>query len=512
MTALDGRWNLRSDATISVPDRDVARLTRALLGGATGFDLLNADDRADVVIRYGTDHLGNEGYRLVVTPDGVTITASDSGGAHNALQTLRQLLPPDILRSAVVPGITWDAPCVDIVDHPRFRWRGVHIDVSRHFTPIDTLHRFVDLLALHKLNVLHLHLTDDQGWRFPSESYPRLADVASWRLATPLGLRGADGFDLTPHGGCYTRTELADLVTHAAALNVVVLPEIDLPGHTQALLAAYPDLGNGTGPYEVRTTWGISTQVLGLHDEVLEFCRIILGEVMDVFPSHYIHIGGDEVPQDEWRHSPRIAERKRQLGLVSDSQLQHWFTSQLHAIVTASQRALVGWDEILEGGDPPVGAAIMSWRGTKGGVAAARAHRDVIMCPERPLYLDHYQADGDDEPLAIGGLNDLASICAYSPIPPELDESAVAHILGSQVQLWTEYLPDRAALEYMAFPRASAFADALWNGHDDDVARRSRVEAHLPRLDTMSVGYRPLLGPHPWQRGGGGRRRRPVGV
>jgi len=532
LTTRPGTWRLRPEATLfatsdsradagpgpaggpaAADDATAgpARTARRLLGTATGYPLPPGGQDADIQLRLDPafDAPSSESYRLDVSPERAVITAGGPAGLVHGVQTLRQLLPTDIFRPAVVRGVPWEAPCVEIEDSPRFAWRGAHLDVSRHFLPADAVRRFVDLLALHKLNVLHLHLTDDQGWRFPSDAYPRLCDVGSWRRGTAVGWRGGDGLEETPHGGFYTKAELVDLVAYAADLGVTVMPEIEFPGHTQAVLAAYPEFGNGTGPYEVRTTWGIATQVLNLQPDTLEFCRTVLGEVMDIFPSPYIHVGGDEVPKDEWRASPLVQDRKRELGLADEDQLQHWFTSQLNAFLVAAGRRMVGWDEILEGGEPPEGCVVMSWRGIKGGIQAAKAGRDVVMCPYRPVYLDYYQSDRADEPLAIGGGNTLEDICAFEPVPDELGADAATRVLGSQVQLWSEYLPDRAAYDYMAFPRTTALADVLWHGGPDAAARLALIAGHLPRLDALGVNYRPLQGPLPWQQGGSGRRRRP---
>jgi hexosaminidase len=505
---------LSADATVAGPP-EATRLARRLLGTATGFPLPAGGETATIRLTTGALPGGPESYRLRVEAAGVRVVGASGAALVNGLHTLVQLLPPDILRPAVVRGAEWTVPAVEVEDAPRCGWRGVHLDVARHFMPAGWLLRFVELLALHKLNVLHLHLSDDQGWRFPSERFPRLVEVGSWRSGTPVGYAGEGGYDLTPHGGYYTRRELADLVAFAAERNVIVVPEIDLPGHVAAVLAAYPELGNGTGPYRTWTHWGINRQVLNVDEATVRFCAELFGEVADVFPGPFIHVGGDEVPTDEWRASPSVQRRKAELGLAGERQLQHWFTGQLHAALTGRGRRLVGWDEILEGGDPPEGAVVMSWRGAAGGLAGARAGCDVVMCPEQPLYLDHYQSDDPDEPLAIGGGNTLADVCAFDPVVAGLD-GAVDRVLGAQVQLWTEYLPDPRAVEYMAFPRAAAFADTVWAPAGGDPAEReARVISHLGRLDVLGVGYRPPAGPHPWQRGGEGRRRRqglPEGV
>jgi len=503
-----GGLRLSAAATISGPPA-VVRLARLLLGTATGFPW---PDGADATVRLELDgRFGpGESYRLEVNPSGIRVLAGREPGLINGLYTVVQLLPADILRPAVLQGAVWELPCVEITDTPRFGWRGAHLDVARHFMPAPWLFRFVELLALHKLNILHLHLNDDQGWRFPSERYPLLCEVGSWRQGTSIGFRGEGGLDETPHGGCYSKRELTDLVAFASARNVTVVPEIDLPGHAGAVLASYPEFGNGTGPYETWTRWGINRNVLNLEPATVRFCSEILDEVADVFPGPFIHVGGDEVPKEEWRTSSRVQARRRDLNLLGEDQLQQWFIAQLGTFLRSRNRRLVGWDEILEGGRPADGAVVMSWRGVRGGVAAANAGLDVVMCPEKPLYLDHYQSDGAHEPLAIGGRNTLGEVCAFDPIVAGLDSEAAKRVLGSQVQIWTEYMPDPSAVEYMAFPRTAAFADAVWAEAGGDPAdREARVIGHLERLDVLSVNYRPIAGPRPWQRGGTGRRRRP---
>ncbi|MGH9063075.1 MAG: beta-N-acetylhexosaminidase [Acidimicrobiales bacterium] len=498
----------------------------------------------DLVIEDRLATLGPEGYRLVVSPDGAGIRACSPAGLAHGVQTLRQLLPPAVFRHAPVAGEPWVAPCVEIEDAPRFSWRGGHLDTARHFLPLSFLLRYVDLLAVHKLNVLHLHLTDDQGWRLPSRRYPRLTEVGSWRRESMAGHHSdlpsgsepggpsaggssdggsSDGgsgrrsggepgprFDGIPHGGHYSVDDLRELVAYAAERFVTVVPEVDLPGHTQAAIAAYPGLGNRDVPPEVGTEWGVSDHVLNLEDDTLAFCRHVLTEVVDLFPSVFVHTGGDECPTTEWRASRRAEERVRALGLGGVEEIQSWYTHRLADVLTGAGRRLVGWDETLEGGLPP-GAVVMSWRGEEGGVAAARAGHDVVMTPERRCYFDHYQSDDPDEPLAIGGCTTLQDVYGYDPVPPDLagDPEAQAHVLGTQFQVWTEYLPSAEAVEYMAFPRACALAEVAWSeDHGDFSDFSERLRAHIGRLDSLGVNYRPLEGPRPWQRGGTGLRRR----
>jgi hexosaminidase len=402
---------------------------------------------------------------------------------------------------------------VDIEDRPRYRWRGALLDVARHFFPKSFLLRFVDLLAMHKLNVLHLHLTDDQGWRFPSERYPLLTEVASWRKRSPLGHeedpRWRNVYDETPYGGFYSRKDLEELVSYAAQRNITVVPEIDLPGHTQAAIAAYPFLGNAPDPLEVRCNWGVGYHVLNLEDSTLEFCRNILEEVMDVFPSPFIHIGGDECPPDEWRGSPSAAKRIAAGQAKGVENLQSWFTRELAKVIESNGRRMVGWDEILEGGDLPAGATVMSWRDESGGVHAAQHGHDAVMCPYVPCYFYNYQAPDPAEPLAASKTITLQDVYAYEPTPEALVGEERDRVLGAQFDLWSEYLEAPADVEYMAFPRAAAFSEVVWSHERQDITQlHLRLGRHLERLAAMNVNYRPLEGPKPWQEGGTGRRKR----
>lgn len=509
-----GALRLGPAATLSADPRDraSAQLWRATLGPLLGSALADGGEAAILRLRRRPGDSASGAYRLVITTDGLRVDAAGAAGFAAALQTVRQLLPAPALAPVAASGAEFVLPALEIDDVPRFSWRGALLDVARHFAPLAFLYRFVDLLALHKLNVLQLHLNDDQGWRFASERYPRLIEVGAWRPGTRIGHQldasWPEAHDGVPHGGFYEKHQLRALVAYAAARGVTIVPEIDLPGHARAAIAAYPELGS-CGPTSVWTDWGVSENVLNCAPETMRFCREVWDEVLEVFPSPYVHLGGDECPKDEWERTPAVRARIAALGCAGPDALQGWFTAQLAVHLRAGGRHPIGWDEILEGGGLPTGTTVMSWRGESGGVAAARAGFDVVMCPEQPCYFDHYQSADPDEPLAFGRLNTLADVLAYEPVPTALSDETAGHVLGTQFSLWSEYLPTPAAVEYMAFPRAAAFAEVAWSPaprDGDDFA--ARLPAHLERLDALGVNYRPLAGPHPWQRGGTGARRR----
>jgi hexosaminidase len=423
---------------------------------------------------------GPESYRLSVTPDGISITGGSAAGVFYGAQTLRQLGP--------------DYPCVEIGDTPRFGWRGALVDVGRHFMPIEALYQFVDALALYKFNVLHLHLTEDQGWRIEIKKYPRLTEVGSMRSETMLGNEVKDGFDGKPHGGFYTQDELRALVAYAAERFVTIMPEVELPGHSQAAIAAYPELGCTGEQLAVRNPWGVSENIYNPSDATLQFLRDVFDEVLDIFPSTFIHIGGDEAPKAQWKTSPIAQARIKEQGLKDEDELQSWFIGQMERYLASKGRRLVGWDEILEGG-LPAGATVMSWRGEGGGIEAAKSGHDVIMSPGEYVYLDHYQsAKKASEPRAIGGCTTLRRVYDYEPIPAALTATEAKHVLGAQGQLWTEYIPTPAQLEYMAFPRLCALAEVLWLPAEqkDFDSFWERLEGDLPRLAVRGVNFRKL--------------------
>src|SRR5437870_10526292 len=501
VTPRAGAFTLAASTPIEAPDalRAQAELLRDQLRPATGFPLpivTNASGpRISLALDETLTRLGDEGYRLTASADAVAIAAPRPAGLLHGTQTLRQLLPPAIFRRAVVPNVAWSVPGIEIEDAPRFSWRGSHLDVGRHCMPKTTVIKHIDLLALHKLNVFHWHLTEDQGWRIEIKRYPKLTEVGAWRKDSMVAPRTREAsqrkFSGSPHGGSYTQDDVREVVRYAADRGITVLPEIEMPGHARAALAAYPELGNGGEPLEVATWWGVHDGVFGVHDRVFEFLADVLDEVLGLFPSRFIHIGGDEVPKKEWRESPRAQERMRSLGLAHEDELQSWFIKRIEVWLAARGRRLVGWDEILEGGLAP-GATVMSWRGEDGGIAAAKAGHDVVMAPEKPTYFDHDQSEDQISP--IRGMNTLADVYAYEPVPKELGADEAKHVLGAQGQLWTEYMPDPQRMEYMAWPRLSALSEVLWSPREtrDAANFAQRLETHLERLRILDVNfYRP---------------------
>ncbi|MCP2340613.1 hexosaminidase [Actinomadura rupiterrae] len=450
--------------------------------------------------------LPSEGYRLTTGADGaVEIVGGDEAGVFWGRQTLRQLLGPDAFRQSAQPA-KGELPHVVIEDAPRFRWRGFMLDVARHFTPKSGVLRYIDLLAAHKLNVLHLHLTDDQGWRIEIKRYPRLTEVGSSRRRTKLGWGEPDLWDDRPHGGFFTQDDLREIVAYAAERHITVVPEIDLPGHMQAAIAAYPELGNtdvlDTAALGVKTDWGVNPHVLNAGDATLLFFEGVLEEVLDLFPSRFVHIGGDECPKDEWKASPAAQARIRELGVGDEDGLQSWIVRHFDRWLAERGRRLVGWDEILEGG-LAAGATVMSWRGRDGGVSAAEAGHDVVMCPMQEVYLDHRQSDHPDEPVAFGWTKTLADVYAFDAVPPELAGTAHAdRVLGAQANMWTEQTENQQRIDYMVWPRLAAFAEAVWSpseGRDFGGFERRMREEHYARLDAMGVDYRRPGGPLPYQ-------------
>ncbi len=496
-----------------------ARWLRATVGAATGLALSEGEGPHAIVLRIKPElegELGAEGYRLStdrsVEDVAVLIEAAAPAGVFWGAQTLRQLLGPDAYRRAPVrPGQDWDLPHLTVEDKPRFGWRGMMLDVSRHFLHKDGVLRYLDLMAAHKLNVFHFHLTDDQGWRIEIKRHPRLTEVGSWRERTKFGHRASPLWEEKPHGGFYTQDDIREIVAYARERHIRVVPEIDIPGHSQATITAYPELGNtdviDTATLGVWDNWGVSPNVLAPSDTVLRFYEGVFEELLELFPedvSPFVHIGGDECPKEQWKQSAYAQERMRELGLKDEDELQSWFIRHFDRWLTERGRRLIGWDEILEGGLAE-GAAVSSWRGYAGGIAAAQAGHDVVMCPEQQVYLDHRQDGGADEPMPIGFVRTLQDVYRFEPVPPQLTEEEAAHVLGTQANLWTEVMESQARVDYQAFPRLSAFAEVAWSAlppadERDFADFERRMGAHYARLEALGVDFRPPGGPLPWQK------------
>ncbi|HTR79955.1 MAG TPA: beta-N-acetylhexosaminidase [Gemmatimonadaceae bacterium] len=521
LTRLAGSFTV-DEATVITSDRASVAVARQLardLEPATGLAIpVRLDAPAGFhTISFVNDpslltKLGTEGYRLEVRSGTVVVTAAEPAGSFYAVETIRQLLPPAVFRAAPVADVRWTMPAVVIEDTPRFAWRGAHLDVARHFMPKEFVEKFIDLLALQKMNTFHWHLTDDQGWRIEIKKYPRLTEVGAWRTQTVVGRPSRDtsdaAFDHKPTGGFYTQDDIREIVAYAKERFINVVPEIEMPGHEQAAVAAYPSLGNFGDTLPVWTTWGVSKHILNPSDTTIAFMEDVLTEVMSLFPSRYIHVGGDEAAKDEWKVSPRAQALIKEYGLANEDQLQGWFMKQIDAFLDAHGRTLVGWDEILDGGLSPH-AVVMAWQGADRGVMAARLGHDVVMTPGGQTYLDKYQVSPNTgEPIAQPGTVTLEQVYHYDPLvipgrparrtTPAVPEYSIAdsafavHILGSQAQFWTEYMPDPKQVEYMAFPRLCAMAEVLWTPaaltNYEDFTQRLAPE--LERMHALDVNYR----------------------
>ncbi|MEJ3657086.1 beta-N-acetylhexosaminidase [Actinomycetes bacterium KLBMP 9759] len=452
--------------------------------------------------------LGPEQFRLDIRPDRVEVVAAAPGGVGHAATTVRQLLPADAWRRTPVERGSWVLPVVAVDETPAHPWRGFMLDVARHFVPKQDVLRLVEHLAMHRLNRLHLHLTDDQGWRVQSTRYPRLAEVASWRAETVIGVPGVSEparFDGTPHGGFYSVADLREITAHAARHGIEVVPEIDLPSHADALIAALPELGvPGTAPRRVNTTWGVVGSLINPLPAARAVVAELLAEVADAVDSPYLHVGGDEAPLDEWAGSAAVRAYVEESGLASIEELQSQVYRFLGRTVEELGRRPVMWDEGFHVPGIPPSTIIMAWRAQSHGVEAMRAGHDVVMAPVDGTYFD-YNESGDDEPLALGAGQDIEHVAAFGPsVPADLPGA----LLGVQAQLWTEYTPDTRTVAYRTFPRLAVHAANAWTGEPTPwPGRRDALTTHLARLAAAGIEYRPLEGPHPWQRGGTGRRK-----
>jgi len=503
MTVQDGFFELtnRTRIVAETGNAEAMRIARMLaekIQTASGMTLpIEEGDKAGKNAIFFTakqaDDIGNkEGYALDAGKPGVIIRAPEPAGLFYGMQTLLQLLPPEIESAGPKENVRWIVPAVSIKDEPRFAWRGLHLDVVRHMMPLEFVKKYIDYMAMHKLNTFHWHLTDDQGWRIEIKRYPKLTEVGAWRKETLIGhMREKDRkYDGQRHGGFFTQDEAREIVEYARERFITVVPEIEMPGHASAAIAAYPELGVTGKPIEVVTHWGVLPNIFNVEESTFEFLENVLSEIIEIFPSEYIHIGGDEAKKDQWQASARIQSKIRELGLKDEHELQSYFIQRIEKFVNSKGRQIIGWDEILEGGLAP-NAAVMSWRGEEGGIAAAKSGHYVVMTPNDHLYFDFYQGDPATEPLAIHGHTTVNEVYGYDPVPKSLTDEEAKYILGVQANLWTEYIKTPEHAEYMAFPRVSALSEIAWTPTDkkdwEDFKRRLSVQ--LQRYDAKGVNY-----------------------
>ncbi|MBS2213656.1 family 20 glycosylhydrolase [Carboxylicivirga mesophila] len=452
---------------------------------STGFDLTIANEAPDNnYIAVELDEslpINEEGYSLSVSTEKVQLKAKTAQGVFYALQTLLQLLPAEIESPTLVKHVEWAIPAVEITDEPRFTWRGMHLDVCRHFVPVEDIKKHLDMLAMFKMNTFHWHLTEDQAWRIEIKKYPKLVEVGATRTE-------GEGFE---HAGFYTQEEVKEIVTYAAERFITVVPEIELPGHALAALAAYPEYSCTGGPFEVRKVWGVEPDVYCAGKEAtFHFLEDVIDEVVALFPSVYFHIGGDECPKERWKECTDCQKRMKQEGLADEHELQSYFVKRIEKVLIAHGKKMIGWDEILEGGLAE-SAAVMSWRGEKGGIEAASQGHDVVMTPGNWCYLDHYQGDYRVEPVAIGGYTTLEESYSYEPVPAELPEEKAKHVLGTQGNVWTEYMYTPELVEYRVYPRLIALAEVNWANKEnkDYDGFATRINNQLVRMDQHGINY-----------------------
>lgn len=502
ITELEGNFILtaKSRIILSVND-DETKLAADFLAGLvrnpTGIDLPVTEGKKaaknSIFMVLDTAVRHDEGYVLTVTPKNISIRAKTAAGLFYGAQTLRQLMPVEVESPTQVEGLVISVPACIIEDEPRFGYRGMHLDVGRHMFPIGYIKRYIDMIALHKMNRFHWHITEDQGWRIEIKKYPMLTEVGAFRKETLTGHGGQRPFtfDGRQYGGFYTRDEIKEIVAYAASRFITVIPEIEMPGHALAALASYPELGCTGGPYEVQTRWGVFDDVFCAgREETFKFLEEVLSEVIELFPSEYIHIGGDECPKTRWEKCPLCQQRMKDEGLVDEHELQSYFIQRIEKFLLSGGRKIIGWDEILEGGLAPE-ATVMSWRGTTGGIAAAKQKHDVIMTPYTYVYLDYYQSEPEGEPLAIGGYLPLEKVYSFNPMPEELTQDEQKYILGVQGNLWSEYLNTPEQMEYMAYPRMFAIAETGWTPErlKDFNDLLARFEVLKKRYDIIGINY-----------------------
>lgn len=484
----NGQFNITKNTKIMV-DGDLqfeSKVLQSAIESYLGLSL-KQDNKAKenlILLKLIDDKNTNqEAYRLHISPKQISITANTSAGVFYAVQSLAQLVAAS--KDGKIQSMT-------IQDSPRFAWRGMHLDVCRHFFSVEEVKKYLDYMAMYKMNSFHWHLTEDQGWRIEIKKYPKLTELGAWRNGTMIGRYDDHKYDSIRYGGFYTQDQIKEVVAYAAERHINVVPEIEMPGHSLAALKAYPEYSCIGGPFEVAQKWGVFDDVYCAgNDATFAFLQDILDEVMALFPSEFIHIGGDECPKTRWKECAKCQHRIQEEGLKDEHELQSYFIQRIEKHVNSKGRKIIGWDEILEGGLAP-NAAVMSWRGTEGGIAAAKAGHEAVMSPGSPCYFDHYQSeDKENEPHAIGGFNPLNKVYAYEPLPEELNVAESRFILGAQGNVWTEYMKTFEHVEYMSLPRMSALSEVLWTmpEHKDYDRFLLRLRQHTRILDKMGANY-----------------------
>lgn len=460
-----------------------------------GISLKNASkENANFIIEKDS-LLPKEGYSLTISEETITIKASDNSGAFYGIQTIRQLLPVVLEGSNTLQTSSFDVPQLYITDAPKFRYRGMHLDVGRHFFSKKFIKEYIANLALLKMNYFHWHLTEDQGWRIEILKYPKLAKHAAYRNETLIGHYNdsPQQFDGKPYGGFYTQEDIREIVAFAETQNIIIIPEIEMPGHAQAAISAYPELGCTGGQVPVATSWGVFENIYCPNEATFTFLENVLDEVIALFPGEYIHIGGDEAPKKQWEDCNYCKKLINDLNLKNVRGLQSYFIKRIEAYINNKGKKIIGWDEILEGGLAP-NATVMSWRGTEGGIAAAKQKHDVIMTPTSHAYFDYYQSKNTDEPIAIGGFLPLKKAYSFNPVPAELNTDEAQYVMGAQGNIWTEYMKTEEKVEYMTYPRILAMSEVLWSGASEDIDTDypnflSRLEPFMDRLSALNINY-----------------------
>lgn len=429
-------------------------------------------------------NFNKEQYEIVVSDSEIVISALTNQGLFYGIQTLLQMVPFEKKNEIAIPWI-------NISDAPKYAWRGMHLDVCRHYFPISFIKKYIDYLAHYKMNTFHWHLTEDQGWRIEIKKYPKLTEVGAWRNGSMVGRYDDQKIDDIKYGGFYTQEEIKEVVAYASQRHITIVPEIEMPGHSLAALAAYPELSCTGGPFEVGKKWGVFDDVYCPKEETFTFLENVLSEVLALFPSEYIHIGGDECPKTRWKSCAHCQKIIKEKGLNDEHELQSYFIQRIEKFVNSKGRKIIGWDEILEGGLAP-NAAVMSWRGTEGGIAAAKQKHYVVMTPGSHCYFDHYQGKPENEPLAIGGFTSLEKVYNFNPMPKELILEEQKYILGAQANVWTEYILTPEQVEYMIMPRMSALAEVLWGTANPEnfIDFKTRLQAQEIWFRNNNINYR----------------------